>query len=536
LELTTLGFRLQRGVTAQLPDDVHSVWVTRVASALSELPAVAHGYLERAAVLGLGVSDAEWHSACDDATSRRGLSAHGVFVRASLVEALLSERLATETEQGWSFSHAMVRESMLRAAAEGGRLIAHHRACAEMLQARVDDGQWAAVERLGRHLLEAGELDAAVEFLFDGAEYRTHHVGLRPALSLYGVVEDALVLLGASQDDPRWARLAVKQARLMRQLGDHAAAEQAAQVVLDGGARPGWGRYRHKAMLVRVQLLASRRELDAAEATLDDLWRALDSRSDPALLGVWYNATAQVAEHRIDWEGAKALYLRAEECFASAGNAVRRTNAARSRAHVTNLLGERTEARETLEWALGEGKRLNSRSLIANCTNNLAEMAREDGRLDEAEQAYEQARALFSALGSPNSMVCAINLTLVRLRRGAYVSARRDAEVLIERAARMHWDHVVAACHLVTAACSAGIGNWEDFDQSLDAADRIFARFAFLESDTVWPLELAGDIAAASDHRERAVRALTGAAERVQSLGRHERAAAVRERLAAILQ
>ena len=118
------GFDLRAGQSAELPDDIHALWSARIDQVLAEAGESSSVSLELAAILGGEVELGEWQAVCE---------LTGAQANEALVDALLSRRLAVGGVDRWSFTHAMLRESVERRAFEGGRLEDHHRTCAMVL-------------------------------------------------------------------------------------------------------------------------------------------------------------------------------------------------------------------------------------------------------------------------------------------------------------------------------------------------------------------------------------------------------------------
>ncbi|HKV13164.1 MAG TPA: protein kinase, partial [Thermoanaerobaculia bacterium] len=132
IEVGETGFVCRPGEEVWLPDDLHQVWSDRVDRLLERQPPGCREALEIAAVLSPTVDRREWEAAC---------RAGSAPCPPSLPESLVASRLALRAEDGWSFVHAMLRESLERMAREAGRLPAHHRACAAMLAERSAAGE-----------------------------------------------------------------------------------------------------------------------------------------------------------------------------------------------------------------------------------------------------------------------------------------------------------------------------------------------------------------------------------------------------------
>src|SRR5262249_20977335 len=111
------------------------------------------------------------------------------------------------------------RESLERLAREAGRGLAHHHACAAYLARREQRGERGVAERLGRHLHQAGELEAALSPLLRGARERREQSDYRAALGLLTQRDEILDTLGAATGDPRRAEGWVLRFRILLHQG-----------------------------------------------------------------------------------------------------------------------------------------------------------------------------------------------------------------------------------------------------------------------------------------------------------------------------
>ncbi len=155
------GLALRADAQVELPRDLREQWSARVDWLLATAAPEAARGLEIAAVLGQEVDARDWEEACASA---------GASASADLVDILLDLRLVSPLPGGgWSFTHGMLRECLVLRAADAGQLPQTHRACARMLEGRTGR---EVRERLGRHLVGAGEWSEALEALLDGVRRR----------------------------------------------------------------------------------------------------------------------------------------------------------------------------------------------------------------------------------------------------------------------------------------------------------------------------------------------------------------------------
>ncbi|MCA9570645.1 MAG: protein kinase, partial [Myxococcales bacterium] len=187
LELGSRGFKLKRGVRAQLPPSLKYVWVKRLARVLEGRDTETERQLEAAAVLGMEVDELEWSGMCDDPegvhkqSGRMVVNPENARRRRELVQRLLQLVLAEETDTGFAFVHGQFRDAILDRARAMKRLKEHHRAAACQLGVGVRDSE---LERYGRHLLLAGEREAAIDPLLRSVPAVQASVGRMSAWSL----------------------------------------------------------------------------------------------------------------------------------------------------------------------------------------------------------------------------------------------------------------------------------------------------------------------------------------------------------------
>ena len=488
------GFTLAAGATEHLPDDVHDVWRGRLEEVVAGLPETAGSALELAAVLGEDVDPTEWAGVC---------SSSGSLASGRLTERLLQRRLAVPTGSGgWRFANAMLRESVLRKAEEGGRLEEHHRACAGWLGSRTEA---ACEERTGLHLLGAGDASAGIDLLLRAAETRLLREEPRSAEALCARAQRALDGLLAAEADPRAAELLLLRCQAARAVGRLDEAARLADAGLEAGERAAVGRCRARLLLERGRLEAQ---------TGGDHERVL------ALLGeACYQAQAA---------GATRTLIRARRTLAN--HWLRRGEVARAERLLQRALQERDPGAYQREVAdllmlLGDTRHLQGNLeeaerhlrdafqvygaigwrrglLLAGIRRG--DVARATGDLPAATQLYREALEAGERIGSGDAVFAELNLALVQLELGEH----REAHDLLQRARRKLEDQgrtpLVGAVHAFLLPCLAGIGDWPGWDRHLAAAAEGLAGSGFVDRDVATQTAAGGDLAEQAGEPERA--------------------------------
>jgi tetratricopeptide (TPR) repeat protein len=516
------GFALEPGTSADIPDDIHALWAGKVARiAADSEDAVAA--LELAAALGHEVREDEWRQCCEVA---------GLALPSDMVERMLGARLVDPRPNGWSFTHAMLRESLDRAAREGGRFKNHHKTCAAALARLYPDG--AADDRRGRHLLAAGVLEESLEPLLAGAEARRRAGDFVRAHVLYGDRTQALAALELPQTDARWGQTWVRQARAYATQGRADDAAQLAERAATAANRHGWPEVAAWAAMVRGYIELGRGEPRRAAAAFTDArdrFAAL-SADDSTGLADCLAGMGRVHMWLSELDEATRCYDAAYALHQASGDLYDLGITLRGLSGVAHCRGELAQARELLERARSCFEQSGSRPDVASCLNDLGELARSADDADEAAALYRRSAAMFEALGCDDASTPRYNLGLVQLASGDPDGA---AAVFAAELGRLeNGQRTIDALwlHAGLLPCAAASGDWARFDRELRAVQ---ARLkGFVDEDLAWCTGHAGQAAAAAGQTARAQRALAIARDQWTRLDRPVELSAIEAAVAAL--
>jgi len=536
LELGAEGFVLRDGASATIPDDIHAVWRERFERSLADRGEEARASLEIAAALGQHVVWSEWRGSC-----RRA----GVSPPASLLGDLAAQGLVRSDPMGWAFAHGMARESLERSAVEAGRWAALNSVCAD--QVATTTGR-DLHERVGRLLVVAGRRSDAVKRLYLAAVDRTdsgEHETARKLLDLHEQMLDELKMplenadraagrLGRARLDRLQGRLQAAQAG-SGQIVKLAEAQDwptvlASARVEHGSALLALGKIREAAAFLEAgrQLAKQRGDDDAIAAAcvilgyaLRDLGEldtavtafrtAIASRSGggdgPTGLAEALAGLASVRMAQGQFDAAQDLLLQAVARLEQNGQLL---DLARAWLMLSSLLcsrGEYPEAALMAERAREVRERFGNPGHTADCFNQEGEIFRNQGDLEAAADAYQQAIQLYESIGSPWAFMPRINLALVQLDQDYVKLARRTLEAGWTEVKEAGRESVAQHIDALLLPCLAAEGEWDAWDQRMARVRAFVPGHTLVDYDSIRMLDRAAEIAEAGGRPARAAEA-----------------------------
>ncbi len=458
------GFALRHQPDAELPASIHQLLIERLRHVLDmidpESTFQCWEALELAAVFGRQVQADEWSQA---------LAEGELSVPPDLLEELGAQGLVEARDDGFRFTQGAMRESLLRSAEEAKRLPSLHHHCARALRSTYEGCPIWLSPRLAHHLLSAGDDEAALDALLDASRYYQIRSQFDDSLQSLSQFDDARQRVGLGDDDPRVLTAWLERARTdIRQLNI-----ADAQALLH--------RCRSIAQSKSSQHLVARCELNLARAArlegqvdagFEHGQRALElfeSLDDQSLLA----ETLYQLSWLYRWRGQlpKALHCTSRALDIMLDIAPDSDRHAR----VQNLMGillinmERfDEGLDYTQRALETFEAHGNISAQVGSLNNLGEMTRLQGQLDEARQYYDRACKLARKLRGQRDRVSRINLALIDLETGHHQRAYDNLSDLNnkrQKQALRGGYHLSLEIGLLCA--SAGLRHWSRFDDHL---------------------------------------------------------------------
>lgn len=526
LEAGETGFCLKSGAEAHLPDDLHAVWRERIERALSDRPSDDAQALELAAVLGSSIEPWEWEQVC-------GLSE--IKPSPELVERLADQHLVRvvsgDAGESWQFVHSMLAESLVRRAAERGRLGEHNEACAAMLAGRRDTD---SAERRGRHLSNAGRHRAALQPLSEAIAALLGAGDLRRAEGLLALYEQAVARSRRLAGHPAAVRAAVLRARVARLQGNlHEAASLARTAMEAVASRTGpEGRAVYRDALVELgNCRVHMGELAEARTHLQEALRLSQREGDSHAIALCRRQMAYVRMSEGELVGAT---LDARESIFAAEEGADSVEVAQGYQILSRCLllrGQLTEAAFLLEEARLRFERAGARWGVATAINSLGEIAREQGEAVAAERHYRDAANRYVAIGAGDQIYPRINLGLLLVEQARWMEALEILLPLRVEVSRQRRGSMEAAISVAVLPPLAAMGRWDEFDLFVLRGRSLLLETGFVEPDLARKASLAGDVAREEGELARAEVAWRIALDQWGALGRHKEIEATQGRL-----
>lgn len=523
LTLKDTGLSIPEVLTETLPDDVRDIWEARIERVLAPRTEHDRRALEIAAVLGHDVHFSEWYAVCPGLETRSG---------DALVAELVEERLVKTTERGWSFAHAMLRETVEQMAETAGRRREHHATCAHMLEPLFEANQPRTAGRLGVHLLLAGQPAAAVDPLLAGAAEHWERSEYPVAESLLER-SDAAFCGFETAVDSRMITMFLLRHRNLVSLGQPTEAVPWADRAINLARENGWPIHLANALCERGwSARAGGRPLEGIPM-LREACILLEKTDEWSSLAEARNELADqlVASGQLD----EALSLLGKvEAACRANNEERSLGVClHSKAIAALNAGETDDASALFAEALALHQAHGKRYAMAGALNGLAEIDRKQGSLQDAERGYRKAQELYEEIGAQGARIIPLlNRALVLIEDQKYSAASQALTSAMHLSKAHGRRNLLGAAHANMLPCVAAAGDWSQWSQHVELAQTILSESGMVDPDIAWPAELAGDLAAAAGRGQEARAAFGLALGQWEGLSRVEDAQRVGEKQA----
>ncbi len=518
------GFKLQRKASLNLPADLRDVWKDRLDRLLAGRSSDERTALELAAILGLEVDPLEWHALC---------TRMGVNLPDGLVDAMFAQRLVQADEAGpewgWSFVHAMLRETV-EAEAKARDIEQwrrYHREAAALLG---DTGDSSVTLRLSQHLLSGGQPERALGPLLDAATQPGRDARMAEALLV--AHDRACSTIGLADTDPRRLDGWIARGALLVGTGRESDAARWASRALDAGEQAESNEHIARALGVLAEVARVKhrfgqslqlRRRSMRHALIGDL----PEQQAEAMKG-----TGRLYLDVGNWTQAASAYTEALRISREAGLDALSADCLTSLGYIAVKTGN-IEASDDYFLEAGEYvHRSGSRVQQAHLLNALADLARKRGDFAVAESHSHEALKYYLATGTRAARVMMLNLSLFQVLQSKFELARKTIEsALQEDPGGPEGKAFIAGCMATLLPCLAHAREWQDWYGHLETIGRTFSGDMFVDDDTMAMLELAASMASEAGQKDRAMAAWRLALELWNAMGREDRADVIKGRM-----
>jgi serine/threonine protein kinase len=468
VEIGDSGFDVSDEERAVVPEDIHDLWMSRVAQVLARVPGGERDddwqALEIAATLGRLVDAREWAAAVEH-----------LQVTEDLASRLILAGLGTKSRTGWRFLHVLLADALERRADDHGRAQSHHRRCAAALTAVYPGQLQETAGRRAFHMLAAGDREGALEPLISQAHFE-YKRGNGPKRDEILQQRSALLEeLKIDSTDPRRLENDLEQSMLWFYLGRTSESESLAEGALRaaGGEPSEFGAY-----AAQMLLMNARRRGAATEARgwgERALWHA------DAIGADWWYGSASLEQawlelHQPRRDQCAAHCHKGIEIMATQGDLHQQFWARFYLSWLELYEGHEEEAFGLFETMVDESRRAGFRVVEGYCAQGLAVIHRMAGRYDDARAEM----AHFDRLAGWQVCVRGVvemELASIEVHAGCLPAARKHLEEAERLFESIEGTKYTAWTDVIRLALLAHEGNWP-------AYERLFGRYA-----SGWPVD-----------------------------------------------
>lgn len=508
------GFRIPEERDVELPEDIHELWMERIERLAGQYPDDAGSRaveaLELAAALGREVVRREW-----DALLRHAeLNAPD-----DLVGRLVARGLARRTDDGWSFAHGLLVESLARHARSHRRWRRHHRLCGHMLADLSGKARGPDAPRIARHLLKAEEYEAALEPLRDALRHFRIIHNVDEWQRIDNAYQRCLRELQIDGDDHRSIARDLECARLRERetrLGEADELLRRCQTIC---RRHGWDDFLAETLLQRADIAQAESRLPEAEQFIRealDLFRNIGASLD---IGRSLNSLGWICKWKGEYDAALRHLERAESTLRTLHNPRQYASVLFGLASVCIDLNDYRRSTEYARRARQLYEELGDLRNASNCINTLGVVCYFQQDYDQAVRYYEQVVEIDERLGLKRKMLPYYNAGVANVFRGEYRRARPYLEEAIQRAETEDRPGWIATAYAGMLACTAGLGRFEEFDEHLRDVRFHLEQTTMVNRSMAHTLEFAAKRALKAGEVERARRAVDMALDQWRQFG-----------------
>ena len=508
LSATDRGFELTSATSTGVPDNIHQLWLGVLGRVLNPFGMSGLLAVEVAAVLGRQVDQGEW----EELAKRTGRT-----IPEGLLDALANRGLIRQGAATWSFTHALLRESIEQLAQEEGRLAKLHQACVDMLLS-----QGAGPMRLGRHMVLAGTPGDALGPLLNGADIAWSKGEYGRVAEFLSIREQALEASGVPRANPAWGQGWLRRARLAMRHGDHDLGSSLLKQTEERARENDWPAELAEALASRSAHESFLGRHSLARQTAEESVALAEASGDLVLVARSYRALGQRLMEQGELSRADEVVRRSREIFEAFGDEVGIIQSEQVLFNIARQRGDLDEARRIIHGLVSLQEKRGYRWGLASAVNGLGDIARTEAKLDKAEAHYRRAASLFESVSHSSSQArsIGIKLALVLIAQERYEEAESllaDVKIVVDKTGSAL---ARGFARLLLSCCAAGQGNWATFDTPFLKGLSLLSQADVHHVDVAVTAERIGRLALRKGQGDRAYRALLLAQRQWGGLGR----------------
>ncbi|CAN0511782.1 unnamed protein product [Laminaria digitata] len=358
--------------------------------------------------------------------------------------------------------------------------------------------------RHARHLIEAGELERALEPMLQAARSMIQRSELEEALAMLDEREAALSQLNLPLGDSRQGQGLILRARVLDEQGHYIEARRWASAVINDAVKYGWRELYVEANIQGGWATLHRGATNEAAQLFSDARAALEhfgeEAAQPLLLRILMGQ-ARIAQRRGELRLSRELFVSAREIAVVQGDNLALATCLNGLGDVSRQAAKFADARRYAERALELTTELGNFVMIADCTNDLAEIERVEGSLNLARAHAERAIELYESVGSAQSLRVRRNLAFIALGQRQYSEAREIFDDLYERFNRTHDYGQLALVLAGMLPCHAHSRDWARVGETMDQARHLLEKTQRHDRDVEFACQMVVEMAA-KDHQD----------------------------------
>ena len=313
--------------------------------------------------------------------------------------------LGRPEDDGWSFAHGLLRESVRRKAIQSGRWSGWNIAIADALSELPGPRDGLRLERVGRHRFAGGQWDAAAEPLLAAVRDRVRGDDCKAGLVLLDLADESLDLAGATDQDRRRGRALSARADAWMAIGDVGKALDAAGKVVKLAREHGWPDLEGRGLLVLGR--SHLREYRAADARmfLQPALARLEKTTDTEGMERALKLLARALAHEGATETAQTYANRALASAKRSKDEARIGEALLVHSALARHEGYLESAERMIRKAARHFGRAGHQLLIADSYSTLGEARRSQGDFVAAREWFEKAWRLWERIGNEHAVM-----------------------------------------------------------------------------------------------------------------------------------